>query len=243
MHADCEHNAVRWCRCTWDYLRAVWRGEISPCLSEVVRAGPAGVTLRYQPQEGSRGGTEEDLSVDTLVFATGFEDGPTFLDDGMLCALCRQPDGLPLYRHIAPPRLPGVFFVGHVATFALGLTVSMQAAWVAEVVQGRLALPGQPDMQRDILRWEEATAGGRLSPMRRHAILSQCYQYVDQLARDIGLESGGRRGGPLRAVAAAVIPQHPAQYKAVLTPPGLACMPVTGAAMQTATRMRAGSHS
>lgn len=40
-------------------------------VAESSTAGPSGVTLRYQPHEGRRGGTEKELPVDTPVFATG----------------------------------------------------------------------------------------------------------------------------------------------------------------------------
>lgn len=195
------------------------QGKIAAHVAEVANVGAASVTLRYSAAEGNRAGTDEEFPVDTLILATGFADGHPFLSDDIHALLDRQPDGLPLYRNILPPELPELMFVGHVATFTLGATVSIQAAWVAEVLQGRLALPGARGMRADIGRWAAATCGGAQSPLRRHRLVSQSDRYNAELAGDLGVAAMACYGGPFGAVANAVIPQHAAQYRTALMPP------------------------
>lgn len=206
-------------RCTWAFLQGVREGTIATHVAEVASIDAASVTLRYGATEGKRAGTKEEFPVDTLILATGFADGHPFLGDEIHELLDRQPDGLPLYRNILPPQLPELMFVGHVTTFTLGVTVSVQAAWVAEVLQGRLALPGAEGMCADIGRWASATGGGALSPLRRHRLVSQSDRYNAELAGDLGVAAMARYGGPFGAVADAVMPQHAAQYRTALMAP------------------------
>lgn len=57
-------------------------------------------------------------------------------------ALDYQPDGPPLYRHIATPQLPGICFAVDAVTLTSPLTSAVQAAWMGQVLCGRLQLPG-----------------------------------------------------------------------------------------------------
>lgn len=207
-------------RCTWAFLKGVRDGTIDTRVAEVARIAPGSVTLRHGAREGARADSEEEFPVDTLILATGFADGHPFFGDDIHEALDRQIDGLPLYRQIVPPGLPNLLFVGHVTSFTLGATVSVQAAWVAEVLRGRLSLPSADAMHADIRRWTAATAGGPLSPLRRHRLVTQSDRYNAELARDLGVAGAARYGGLLGPIANAVIPQHAAQYSAALQAPG-----------------------
>jgi hypothetical protein len=62
-----------------------------------------------------------------------------------------QKDGLPLFRHMLPPQIPNLAFVGcEASSFNLPLTAGLQAEWLAAVVAGSVALPKEADMQDDV---------------------------------------------------------------------------------------------
>jgi cation diffusion facilitator CzcD-associated flavoprotein CzcO len=85
-------------------------------------------------------GTSAD--VDTIVHATGYEPPLTFLPDDV------QPERTGLYKAIVHPGRDDLFFVGlFEAQHALLHIAEEQAAWTADVVSGRLALPA-PDERR-----------------------------------------------------------------------------------------------
>jgi hypothetical protein len=64
-----------------------------------------------------------------------------------------QKDGLPLFRHMLPPQLPGLAFVGcEASSFNVPLTAGLQAEWLAAVLAGQVALPSMEEMQDDVRR-------------------------------------------------------------------------------------------
>lgn len=64
-----------------------------------------------------------------------------------------QKDGLPLYRHMLPPLVPGLAFVGcEASSYNTLLTSGLQAEWLAAVLVGQVAMPEQAAMQEDVQR-------------------------------------------------------------------------------------------
>jgi dimethylaniline monooxygenase (N-oxide forming) len=124
-----------------ELLRAVRRGAV------VVR--PAVERLRGERVRFTDGSEEE---FDAVVYATGYRISLPFLSPEVL-----EPRGrrLPLYRRMAPPGLRGLFLAGFVdAPSGLLPLVEAQGAWIAAVLEGRLALPGAAVMWRAIDRSE-----------------------------------------------------------------------------------------
>ena len=59
-------------------------------------------------------------------------------DDWTRQRLNLQPDGLPLFRNIVPPEVPGLLFVGgEVTTYNNPLTHALQSEWVASLITVR----------------------------------------------------------------------------------------------------------
>jgi dimethylaniline monooxygenase (N-oxide forming) len=119
-----------------------------------VRSGAVEVRREVKRLDGDRvrfaGGAEEEF--DAIVYATGYKLSLPFLAPQLL-----EPHGrrLPLYRRIVPPGLDDLFLAGFVdAPSGLLPIVEAQGAWIAAVLEGRLALPRAPAMRRAIDRSE-----------------------------------------------------------------------------------------
>ncbi|MEV5986128.1 NAD(P)-binding domain-containing protein [Streptomyces sp. NPDC052051] len=89
-------------------------------------------------------------AVDAVVYATGYTISFPFLDPAVFAA----PKGrTELYLRTVPPRVPGLYFMGLAqpsgAAFPL---LEPQAEWIAELIEGAVALPSPTDMTRAIAR-------------------------------------------------------------------------------------------
>jgi hypothetical protein len=98
---------------------------------------------------------ESEELIDCIVYATGYRISLPFLSSALLSADGRE---LLLYRRIAPPELPGLFFAGFVdAPGGLLPVVETQGQWMAAVLSGRLRLPAPERMRWAIERAERRT--------------------------------------------------------------------------------------
>lgn len=85
---------------------------------------------------------------DAIVFATGYRTSFPFLDAGLFRA-DRAP--VRLFRRMAPPNLPGLYFAGLVQPIGATIPlVEIQARWIAAVLSGALGLPDKAAMEREI---------------------------------------------------------------------------------------------
>jgi thioredoxin reductase len=99
------------------------------------------------------GSTEQ---VDVVIYGTGYKISFPFLRESLIGAR----DGeIPLYRRVVPPGLPGLYFIGLVQPIGAIMPVAeAQSQWVADLLDGRAALPPEPEMNREITRYRKATA-------------------------------------------------------------------------------------
>ena len=118
------------------------QGRITAHRTEIASFTHDGVALR----DG------DTLTVDRVVFGTGWKSDYGYLPDEAVEALGAEDDGFYLYRHMLHPDLPNLVFVGRASTFASVLTYSLQARWLDEAIAGRVALPGRTAMLAEILR-------------------------------------------------------------------------------------------
>jgi dimethylaniline monooxygenase (N-oxide forming) len=162
-----------------------WPAVVSPAAQAAVSAHAFTCPPRISALAGERvrfaDGSEQEA--DALVFATGYSINFPFL-----CEHLGRGEGweFPLYRRILSPHAPGLAFIGVLepgpGLFAI---VERQAAWLAEVLAGRLRIPGQEGM------WKAIDAGGERRSRRqfaatgRHTILCNRHAYLRVLARDL----------------------------------------------------------
>lgn len=87
-------------------------------------------------------------AVDTIILATGYETKFPFLDPAVFAVHERE---VRLYRRIAAPGRPGLYFIGLVQP--IGPTIPLaevQARWIAGVLAGRITLPDRAAMETEI---------------------------------------------------------------------------------------------
>jgi hypothetical protein len=127
-----------------ELLPAVRRGDVivKPAIDRLDRTG-----VRFVDGSAER--------VDRIVYATGYRITFPYLSAPLLSADGRD---LPLYRRIAPPQLPGLYFTGFVdAPGGLLPIVETQGEWIAAAITGLLRLPPPDRMWQAIEQAEPRT--------------------------------------------------------------------------------------
>ena len=142
--------------------------------------------------------------VDTVIYCTGYKISFPFLPEALTGAADTEPA---LYRRVVLPAAPGLYFIGLVQP--IGATMPLaeaQSHWVADLLQGRAALPPLPAMNREIARYRAVTAK-RYAHSTRHLIQVDFLAYLREIRRE--QRAGARRGTARWTVPAA--PSVPAQ--------------------------------
>jgi Flavin-binding monooxygenase-like len=142
--------------------------------------------------------------VDTVIYCTGYKISFPFLPEALTGAADTEPA---LYRRVVLPAAPGLYFIGLVQP--IGATMPLaeaQSHWVADLLQGRAALPPQPAMNREIARFRAVTAK-RYAHSARHLIQVDFLAYLREIQRE--RRAGARRGRARWTAPAA--PSVPAQ--------------------------------
>jgi dimethylaniline monooxygenase (N-oxide forming) len=141
------------------------------------------------------------VHIDTIVWCTGYRITFPFLGPEVVDV---RDNHVPLFRRVVHPEAPGLYFIGLVLPLGAIMPIAeLQAEWVADLLEGAVALPAPAAMRREIQR-EEAAMRKRYVASTRHTIQVDYYPYM----RLIGKERRRRRGVK-RALPAAV--QRPAE--------------------------------
>jgi hypothetical protein len=138
--------------------------------------------------------------VDAVIYATGYKISFPFLDRALTGPGDTEP---PLFHRVVPPALPGLYFIGLVQP--VGATMPLaeaQSHWVADLIDGRAALPPVAVMNREIASYRAATVK-RYGDSARHRIQVDFLAYQRELRRE-------RRVGARRAEAVCqAVAAHP----------------------------------
>ena len=130
--------------------------------------------------------------VDVVVYCTGYKVTFPFLDERFVPARDNHVD---LYRRVVNPDHPGLYFVGLVQPIgAIMPLAEAQSEWVADLVDGRGALPSYDEMRRQIRIYDEQVKK-RYVASKRHTIQVDFHAYLAELDRE-RRESHARAGGP-----------------------------------------------
>lgn len=135
-------------------------------------------------------GSREPL--DAIVLATGYRISFPFLDRAVFAA---DDNRVRLYRNVVSPDVPGLFFIGLIQPWgAIFPLAEAQAAWVADLIEGRCELPSPEAMSRGIDE-DLAAMRRRYVSSPRHTIQVDFHAYRALLRRE-------RRRGARRRIRA-----------------------------------------
>ena len=125
-------------------------------------------------------GTAEDF--DTLIAATGYLIDLPYLASDLLPVVDNAVD---LYQRIAPPGLPGLYFMGMFNTnTALNMIYEYQARWIREIELGHAVLPPEDEMRAAIAQKRE-WARNTYKDSLRHTIEEEVVPYRRDLRRSL----------------------------------------------------------
>jgi cation diffusion facilitator CzcD-associated flavoprotein CzcO len=149
----------------------------------------------------------ESLEADLVVFACGWRQSVSFLDQALRNRIER--DGrFFLYRMIAPVGIANLGFIGYNTSTACQLTAEIAAHWLSECFLGSFRMPSAEQMEQEVHvlhQWAD-----RHFPERNQGFFVGPYvaHYIDELLGDMGLRA--RRSTNL--VAENLLPLWPSRY-------------------------------
>ena len=149
-------------------LAAVRRGA--------VRLRPAPVAFEGRSVRFADGTAAE---YDSVILATGYRLAFPFFDEPVAAQLDVDDNTIPLYRHIVPPKLDRLYFIGLVDPHAgHPPVVEAQAEWIADVVTGRLSIP------KGVLDPPQRRVVERFPRLRPNSLLIDRFGYPRLLGAD-----------------------------------------------------------
>jgi dimethylaniline monooxygenase (N-oxide forming) len=124
-------------------------------------------------------GTMEEIAV--IVYCTGYNISLPFLSHSIVDP---EDSTVPLYKRVAHPDLPGLYFIGLIDVAGpLNPLAELQVEWVADMLEGTVALPSSTGMRKAIAR-EDRRRQKRFGARGRHAIYVDYVPYLKALRRE-----------------------------------------------------------
>ena len=158
----------------------------------------------------------DSLAVNCVVFGTGWKCDYGFLPEEAHRTLGSDEDGFHLYRHMLHQDLPNLFFIGRTLTFLSILTYCLQVRWLAELINGRFALPTREVMLNEIQLLKNWKRGWMPFSGRRSArLLLHMLYYHAELPRDFGANPLRKRG-VLAPLKERFVPYQPSDYRPIV---------------------------
>jgi dimethylaniline monooxygenase (N-oxide forming) len=130
------------------------------------------------------------VDVDTIVWCTGYRITFPFLSPDIVDATDNR---IALYRRVVHPDRPGLYFIGLVQPLGAIMPIAeLQSEWIADVLEGKVALPEPEEMKRIVQR-EDRRMRRRYVASKRHTIQVDYYPYMRVLRRERKRTRGVRR--------------------------------------------------
>jgi Flavin-binding monooxygenase-like len=142
-------------------------------------------------------GSEEEI--DLVVYCTGYKITFPFFASEVFEA---RENRLSLYRRVVAPERPGLYFVGFIQPLGPIMPIAeAQSGWIADLLEGRAALPSVAEMREEIAA-EERRMRKRYVASKRHTIQVDFHPYLREIRRE--RREGGQRVAATRAERPAV---------------------------------------
>jgi hypothetical protein len=154
-----------------DLLPRIGHGDITvkPNIDEFT----GGRTVRFTD------GSKEEI--DLALWCTGYKISFPFFEPDLISA----PDNrIPLYRRVVSPDHPGLYFIGLLQPLgAIMPLAEAQSEWIADVLEGRVALPDREEML-EVIEREDRRMAKRYVASKRHTIQVDFYPYLRTIERE-----------------------------------------------------------
>jgi dimethylaniline monooxygenase (N-oxide forming) len=172
-----------------ELLSRVGHGDIA--VKPNIDRFPGGRTVRFA--DGSEG------QIDLVVYCTGYKISFPFFAPEVFEA---RENRMPLYRRVVSVERPGLYFLGFLQPLGPIMPLAeAQTEWVADLLQGRAALPSVAEMQAEIDRYEGWMRKGYVAS-KRHTIQVDFHPYLREIRRE--RKQGAQRAAAARAPRQAV---------------------------------------
>ncbi len=134
------------------------------------------------------------VHMDAIVWCTGYRITFPFLDREVMGTAGNH---VPLYRRVVHPERSGLYFIGLVQPLGAIMPIAeRQSEWVADLLEGKAALPEPQRMERAIER-EERAMRKRYVASTRHTIQVDFHTYLRALSRERKRSRGVKRALPV----------------------------------------------
>jgi cation diffusion facilitator CzcD-associated flavoprotein CzcO len=130
----------------------------------------------------------ERLEADVIIYATGWEH-PVDMLAPELQDLVLDDEFFTLYRHIMPPEVPNMGFVGYASSIGTAMTSALSAHWLSAHFRDQVDLPSTERMYEhidEVREWTEEYVPG--SP-NGHLLGVAIVPFYDALLRDMGVST------------------------------------------------------
>ena len=129
-------------------------------------------------------------AIDTIVWCTGYRISFPFLAADVVHAADNR---IALYRRVVHPERPGLYFIGLVQPLGAIMPIAeLQSEWIADVLEGNVALP-EPDEMKRVIKREDRRMRRRYVASKRHTIQVDFHPYMRVLRRERKRKRGLRR--------------------------------------------------
>jgi hypothetical protein len=120
--------------------------------------------------------------IDRIVYATGYRITFPFLSPELIGDT--EDNRIGLYRRVVHPDHPGLYFIGLLQPLgAIMPLAEVQSEWIADVLEGKAALPSVEEMRREMERDDRAMRK-RYVRSPRHTIQVDFYPYMRAVQRE-----------------------------------------------------------
>ncbi|GKT44784.1 dimethylaniline monooxygenase [N-oxide-forming] 5 [Colletotrichum spaethianum] len=182
-----------------DFMEKLQTGVFALRRSKITSFRETGVVL----EDGTT------IDADAVILATGYHMiEESYLPPGALESRDAPAPYVDLYKMLVPPRWKDLYVMGQTEQIGPGNAVcEAQARYVAAIIQGKIQLPSEEEMMRDI-RTSRSRQQKHFINSERHSLTVEFVKYIDDLLEPLGAAPSfgklfGRvftSGSPLRAL-------------------------------------------